>query len=158
MKKTLGAPAKEFAKLLDDAKKAGTSSSGGVRLSKTERAITWALESAGTSDALWHACACYAFLRCVYGVHDGRKVTHREVAPRWAEQLERALRTGRRKPAGYFRPYAAAIAAAKRQDHAPWAQRHRQLLKSARQIFADLRFSTFENLYLRPTPSAVRKQ
>jgi hypothetical protein len=149
---TLGSPAAELARLLRVEKSNQNADvEENIALSDVERAISRALAARATSGRLWHACACYAFLRCMYGVRtSSAKVGLAFKSEEWAAQLARAIRSGKRAEARHFERYAGPIARA--HERPPWGHLHRTLQKADRQIFSDLRFHTFANLYLRPSP------
>jgi hypothetical protein len=67
---TLGRAAAEFSRLLAVQKGRTVDAEEAIALSDVERAISHALATPATSGCLWHACACYAFLRCMYGVRE----------------------------------------------------------------------------------------
>jgi hypothetical protein len=148
---TLGRAAAEFAKLLVVQQKRAVDAEEVIALSDVERTISYALAAPSTSGHLWHACACYAFLRCMYGVREtSTKVVPAFKSEEWAAQLAAAIRMGKRPEARHFERFAGPIARA--FERPPWGHLHRSLQKEDRQIFSDLRFHTFANLYLRPSP------
>jgi hypothetical protein len=148
---TLGPSAAEFAKLLIAQRGRTVAAEEAVALTDVERTISDALAAPATSGRLWHACACYAFLRCMYGVREtSTKVVPAFKSEDWAAQLASAIRSGKRDQARFFERYAGPIARA--HERPPWGHIHRTLQKEDRQIFSDLRFHTFANLYLRPSP------
>jgi hypothetical protein len=148
---TMGSPAAEFAKLLVAQKKRTVDAEEAIALSDVERSISDALAAHTTSGRLWHACACYAFLRCMYGVREAStKVVPAFKSEQWAAQLASAIRSGKRPEARLFERYAGPIDRA--HERPPWGHLHRSLQRADRQIFSDLRFHTFANLYLRPSP------
>jgi hypothetical protein len=151
---SLGKGAKEFARLLKgEHKRRDGLSDDEIALSTAERAISQALASDETSSTLWHAAACYAFLRCMYGIDTVDGILSPIKAADWAQNLLDAVSHSHHAEAGCFRNYRRAIVAARAKP--PWARLHRRLRRRARKVFSDLRFHTFANLYLRPSPTRL---
>jgi hypothetical protein len=148
----MGRPARQFAALLrHEQARRSTRAVGGVDV--VEQAITRILKDRRRryDPLLWRGAACYAFLRCMYGINeveDGIR-PHRQ-AGEWAKTLAEELRRTTRPEAVAFRKYIAAIQEA--ESKPPWGGMHRRLKERNRRVLASLRFFTFYSLSCRPVP------
>ncbi len=150
----MGRPAKQFAKLLrEEAKRAQNKvrrDQASVNL--VERLIGRILKDQKRSydPILWKGAACYAFLRCMYGINRVEKVEPHVKAEDWATTLLDVLARTWRKEAEPLEKYRHAIRLS--VSSPPWKKAHRQMKAENRKVLADLRFHVFYNLYLRPSP------
>jgi hypothetical protein len=149
----MGTSARQFASLLRRIdKEAATQATRARAVNTTEQAISEVLaDKQQYYDAtLWQGAACYAFLRCMYGIEVVERVRPHWRAEKWAQDLLAALGSSHRPRAACFKQYVGEIKEA--VIGPPWKDTRKSLQAERRKVLSDLRFHTFYNLVIRPTP------
>jgi hypothetical protein len=154
---SLGPSAKSFAGILRDVEKRDAADSD-ADIGNVERAIGIVLSDRRWREdgRLWKAAACYAFLRCMYGVNTIDGIRAHIKSEEWAARLRTALLCNPPVEGERLRRYLGPIRSAE-LGAPPWGKLARSLLADGRRVLADLRFHTFHSLYMRPTPRALAR-
>jgi hypothetical protein len=148
LRRSMGAPGQQFARLLDRLYKE-KSDSGAV-----DRAITKLLRTPSFDKWLRKAAFCYAFLRCVYGITASVEGI-RSIFPSsaWAEMLARILR----EPPADLGVYARFLPLVKASVEKPALEHlHRRARSENGIVLSSLGFHVFYNLYVAHSPQGTQ--
>ena len=147
---SLGPGAKQFGELLDDARqKKGDQHPLHI-------AITEVLKGKGFDSSLKKGAFCYALLRCIYGISDGKdgiNTTHGQ--SEWVHLLARNLAT----PPDGLKNYRSFLPLIEKSKSAPALKNeHKKVRDQNGTVLTGLGFSTFYNLYIAHSPQGVEAE
>jgi hypothetical protein len=147
LRRSMGHPGQQFARLLDSLYKEDSDSS------IVDRAITELLRKPGYDQWLRRGAFCYAFLRCVYGITTSIQGIRSFVAvSEWARLLARVLA----KPPAPLSQYRRFLPLVEASIEKPALEHlHRRARADNGIVLASLGFHVFYNLYVAHSPQGT---
>lgn len=142
LKASMGPPGRCFAELID-----------GSAIVKLDDAILEILTSFQRYDpTLVEATAAYALLVCLYGEVKDSRIVASDHSKEFAVHLCKLVKRRPTLTAAIYHPL---ILQASYSSSPPLEKIHRQRWRLSRRVLSELRFGTFWNLYLKPTPNVL---